>query len=76
MHADAESVLLVDGSLQDDLWGANYYPGRGPDDFLEYTSLINISPRRGNRALEIQDKALRMLIRSITVERIGEGESV
>lgn len=76
MHADAESVLLDDGSGQEDLWGANYYPGRGPADFLEYTSLINISPRRGNRAMEIQDPALREAVRSITIERIGEGEGV
>lgn len=76
MHADAESILLEDGSAQDDLWGANYFPGRGPVDFLEYTSLINISPRRGNRAMEIQDPALRAVVRSITVERIGEGEGV
>jgi hypothetical protein len=26
MHADCESVLLEDGSEQDDLWGANWYP--------------------------------------------------
>ncbi len=76
MHADAESVLLDDGSGQENLWGANYYPGRGPADFLEYTSLINISPRRGNRAMEIQDPALREAVRSITIERIGEGEGV
>jgi hypothetical protein len=76
MHADAEAVLLADGSRQDDLWGANYYPGRGSTDSLEYTSLINISPRRGNRAMELQDPTLRETVRSITRERIGEGESV
>ena len=26
MHSDCESVLLEDGSEQDDLWGANWYP--------------------------------------------------
>ncbi|HXY39602.1 MAG TPA: DUF5674 family protein [Vicinamibacteria bacterium] len=30
MHADAEQVLLEDGSRQADLWGANYYPGPRP----------------------------------------------
>jgi hypothetical protein len=29
LHADAEAVLLEAGSEQQDLWGANYYPGRG-----------------------------------------------
>jgi len=28
LHADAEQVLLEQGSRQADLWGANYYPGR------------------------------------------------
>lgn len=40
LHADAEQVLLAQGSAQADLWGANYYPGRGPDGCLEYTALI------------------------------------
>lgn len=26
MHSDCESLLLEDGSEQDDLWGANWYP--------------------------------------------------
>ena len=26
MHSDCERVLLADGSEQDDLWGANWYP--------------------------------------------------
>ena len=30
LHADAEALLLEQGSQQKDLWGANYYPGRGP----------------------------------------------
>lgn len=29
LHADAEQLLLQEGSLQSDLWGANYYPGKG-----------------------------------------------
>lgn len=74
MHADAEVVLLSEGSAQDDLWGANYYPGRGEEGCLEYTSLINIAPRRGNRAIEIQDPALRATIRGIALERIGRGD--
>jgi hypothetical protein len=42
LHADAEAVLLEGGSKQADLWGANYYPGLGPDDCLQFTALINI----------------------------------
>lgn len=74
MHADAEQVLLEDGSRQVDLWGANYYPGRGPEDCIEYTSLINISPARGNRAMEIQDPGLRARVRELTFALLGAGE--
>ncbi len=74
MHADAEQVLLEDGSRQADLWGANYYPGRGRDGCVEYTALINIRPSHGNRSMEIQDAAVRERVRSLTFSLIGEGE--
>jgi hypothetical protein len=74
MHADAEQVLLEEGSQQPDLWGANYYPGRGRDGCVEYTSLINIRPAQGNRSMEIQDPALRERVRELTFALIGEGE--
>lgn len=48
LHADAEQLLLEQGSRQADLWGANYYPGRDAEGFLEYTALINIRPSQDN----------------------------
>jgi len=74
MHADAEQLLLEDGSRQADLWGANYYPGRGREGCVEYTSLINIRPAAGNRSMEIQDPALRERVRDLTWALVGEGE--
>ena len=74
MHADAEQALLEAGSRQSDLWGANYYPGRGPDGCIEYTSLINIRPAAGNRGMELQDPGLRQILREVTLALIGEGE--
>src|SRR3989442_922877 len=59
LHADAEQLLLEAGSRQADLWGANYYPGRGGDGCIEFTALINIRPSRGNRSMEVQDPVLR-----------------
>ena len=76
MHADAENVLLEDGSRQSDVWGANYYPGRGPDACLEYTALINIRPAQGNRSMEVEDKGVRALIGEISVGLIGHGEAL
>jgi hypothetical protein len=76
MHADAEQVLLDDGSRQEDLWGANYYPGRGKEGCVELTSLINIRPAQGNRSMEIQDPALRARVRELTHALVGEGEAL
>ena len=73
MHADAEQALLDDGSRQRDLWGANYFPGRGPEECIEYTALINIRPAQGNRSMEIQGRAVRERVRQLTVALIGEG---
>ncbi len=69
MHADCESVLLEDGSEQDDLWGANWYP---TEQRIEYESLINIRPRLGNRNILIQDESLRKQVESITREILGD----
>jgi hypothetical protein len=74
MHADGEQVLLDAGSRQADLWGANYYPGRGEEGCIEYTSLINIRPAAGNRGMELRDPALREAVRAITFDLVGRGE--
>lgn len=74
LHADAEALLLEAGSRQDDLWGANYYPGTGPGDCIEFTSLINIRPAQGNRSMEVEDLALRERMREVTFQLIGRGE--
>ena len=74
LHADEEALLLEHGSRQADLWGANYYPGKGPDDCIEYTSLINIRPAQGNRSMLIEDEAVRAKLREITHALIGRGE--
>ena len=74
LHADAEALLLEDGSRQRDLWGANYYPGRGSDECIEFTSLINIRPAEGNPSMELVDDRLRARVRELTFELIGRGE--
>ena len=65
MHSDCEAVLLDNGSEQDDLWGANWYP---TDERIEFESLINIRPRLGNRSILIQNEELRQKVESITRE--------
>lgn len=68
MHSDCESVLLEDGSEQDDLWGANWYPA---EQRIEYESLINIRPRLGNRNVLIQDENIRGQVESVTRGLLG-----
>lgn len=74
LHSDAEAMLLEAGSRQDDLWGGNYLPGRGEDGCIEYTSLINIRPARGNRGMLVQDALVRQKMRAIIFDLIGRGE--
>ena len=74
LHADEEALLLDNGSRQEDLWGANYYPGRGRDGCIEFTSLINIRPAQDNRSMTIEDPSLRERVRELTFLLIGEGE--
>jgi hypothetical protein len=74
LHADAEQILLQAGCRQEDLWGANYYPGRGPEECVEYTSLINIRPAQGNRGMLIADALVRERVRDLTFALIGQGE--
>lgn len=76
LHADAEERLLEAGSKQADLWGANYYPGLGPDDCIEYTALINIRPSQANPAMEIVDPSLRYKIQQVVSALIGQGEEL
>ena len=68
MHVDCETALLDDGSEQDDLWGANWYPN---EQRIEFEALINIRPRLGNRSIVIQDESLRRQVESVTREILG-----
>ena len=73
LHADAEQLLLEDGSRQEDLWGANYYPDLGAAECVEFPSLINIRPAQGNRSMEIEDDEVRDRVRELTHRLIGRG---
>lgn len=76
LHADAEALLLDQGSRQEDLWGANYFPGLGPERSVEFTALINIRPAQGNRSMEIQSQETRDGVRRVVIAIVGEGEAL
>ena len=62
MHADCEAALLEDGSIQEDIWGADWLP---TVQQITFESLINIRPRQDNPSLEILDPTLRDRIAAI-----------
>ena len=68
-HADCEEVLLEDGSRQESVWGADWYPDSRT---VAFGALINIRPRQGNMGMEVQDPRLRERIEAV-VRRLLEG---
>jgi hypothetical protein len=65
LHADEEALLLENGSEQTDLWGINLYPEIEDAGFIEYDSMINLRPSRGNRGRGVEDPGIREHIRKI-----------
>ncbi len=65
MHADLEKLLLTKKSEQRNLWGANVYPFQTEENYIEYTSFINIRPSQENRSMEVEDENICRKIRDI-----------
>ena len=63
MHYECEQLLLAEGSLQENLWGANWFPD---EQSVEFESLINIRPRQNNRSIIIQDENICRTVERIT----------
>lgn len=59
LHSDEEALLLEHGSAQEDLWGINLYPALHGSDFVEFDSMINLRPSRGNRTRGVEDGVVR-----------------
>lgn len=71
MHADGEALLLADGSLQEDLWGANWYPASRE---IRFEALINIRPRQSNRRMRVESDVIRHKMDAV-IRRLLEGQS-
>lgn len=76
LHADAEAVLVEQGSKQSSIWGGNYFPGLGEGECIEFSSLINIRPGQGNRGLVLQSEELRARVRELVFAFVGKGEAL
>jgi len=60
LHSDEETLLLEDGSKQNDLWGINLYPDKYPDkDWIEFDSIINLRPSLGNNSRNVENLEIR-----------------
>jgi hypothetical protein len=70
LHADEESLLIELGSDRTDIWGVNLYPGLEGEDFVEFDSMINLRPSRGDRSRGVEDPELRDHIRRIVSELV------
>ena len=70
MHADAEEVLLKNGSKQSSLWGFNILLGKSKEECLMFESFINIRPRDNNKTLEVSDPAIRNEMKRIIFEKV------
>jgi hypothetical protein len=71
-HMDANMVLIDNGSSQSNVWGFNVYLDKDRNDWIEYTSLINIRPSLGNMQIELKDQIIRDKIKSIVNKKIYE----
>ena len=65
LHSDLEALLLENGSKQNSLWGINFYPDIGDDDFLEFDSMINMRPSQGNMSRGVGSEEIQRNIISI-----------
>lgn len=73
MHADGEAFLLQQGSRQKDLWGINLHPvDYGTNDFIEFSSMINIRPNQGNSSKDVLDPVIRQKIIDIVAKIVHE----
>ena len=72
LHSDEEALLIEDGSRQSDLWGINLYPGESGPDWIEFDSMNNVRPSRGNRSRGVEDEATRRAIPRVVDNLVSE----
>jgi hypothetical protein len=70
LHADEEALLIANGSNQNDLWGINLYPEIEGADFIEFDSMINLRPSRGNRSRGVENPEVRDFIQKIVADLV------
>lgn len=74
LHADEEVLLFqLFGSKRENTWGINFYPKNSAGaDWIEFDSLINLKPSRGNRSRSVEDPGIREKIMNIVQKLVFE----
>lgn len=67
-HYQCEQELLLDGSRQRDVWGADWSPYTQE---IVFESIINIRPSQNNRTMIIQSPQIREQVKQITQQLLG-----
>lgn len=70
LHSDLEALLMENGSLQQSLWGINLYPELEGEQFVEFDSMINLRPSKGNRSRSVESADTREQILRVLAKRI------
>lgn len=65
LHVDEETLLIEQGSKQENLWGINLHPGKPDEEFLEFDSMINIRPSQNNFSRYVESEEVRNKISAI-----------
>jgi len=65
LHADEETLLLQNGSRQENLWGINIYPNNSEENLVEFDSMINIRPSQNNKSRGVENLDIQGKIRDI-----------
>ncbi|MFH1990298.1 MAG: DUF5674 family protein [Patescibacteria group bacterium] len=65
LHADEETLLLQQGSKQENLWGINLRIDKTENEFVEFDSMINIRPSQNNRTRGVESLDIQRKIRDI-----------
>lgn len=62
LHSDEESLLIENGSENENLWGINIYPNIQDEDWIEFDSMINIRPSQNNNSRGIDNPEIKTKI--------------
>ena len=65
LHADEESLLLQNGSRQENLWGINLRIDKTNEFIIEFDSMINIRPSQDNKSRGVESLDIQRKIRDI-----------